>query len=317
MRHWIIGGVWVLALATLARAVEPKGDVEVVRDGGVVKVSLAGKPVLVYQGPKSTLPAGYDPAFQRGGYIHPVYTPAGTVVTDDYPPNHKHHHGIWSPWTKTEFEGRHPDFWNMGDKTGTVEFVEFGETYSGPGVGGFRTKHRMVDLSAKPNPKPAIEEMWDVTVYRGGEGYYVFDLAITQTCASDSPLLLPKYHYGGLGFRGNRQWDGKNNATLLTSEGKNRNNGNETRGKWCLMSGKVDGKTAAIVIMDHPENFRHPQPMRLHPTEPFFCYAPSQLGDWSIQPGKPYMAKYRFVVSDGVMDRAEIEQLWKAFAEAK
>src|SRR5207249_828452 len=57
-------------------------------------------PILTYQSEKTPLPAAYDPAFQRGGYIAPVRTPSGKVLTDDYPPNHKHHHGIWFPWTK-------------------------------------------------------------------------------------------------------------------------------------------------------------------------------------------------------------------------
>ena len=54
-----------------------------------------------------------------------------------------------------------------------------------------------------------------------------------------------------------------------------------------------------IAILCHPENFRAPQPMRLHPKEPFVCYAPSQLGDWAIEPGRPYVSRYRFVVKDG------------------
>ena len=144
--------------------------------------------------------------------------------------------------------------------------------------------------------------------------YHVFDLTITQTCASDSPLELPKYHYGGLGFRGHKGWDGKANATYLTSEGKDRSNGNETRGKWCHVSGKIDGQTAGVAVLCHPDNFRFPQPMRLHPDEPFFCYCPSQLGDWKIEPGKPYVARYRFVVMDAGPDAKEIERLWNDYA---
>ena len=69
---------------------------------------------------------------------------------------------------------------------------------------------------------------WDVTAYASPMGAgkaNVFDLVITQTTASESPLQLPKYHYGGLGFRGNRQWDGKDNCEFLTSEGKTRADG--------------------------------------------------------------------------------------------
>lgn len=292
--------------------------VKVERDGGAVRLSAGGKSILDYQGEMTDLPPGYEKRFQRGGYIHPAYTPSGTPITDDYPPKHKHHHGIWSPWTKTKFENRAPDFWNMGQRTGTVQFVDLRASWGGPVAGGFVAKHRFVDLSAKPQAKPVLDETWNVSVYRplsGKRPYHVFDLTITQTCASDSPLVLPKYHYGGLGFRGRAEWDGKDNCVFLTSEGKTRANGNETRGKWCHVSGKVDGGAfAGVAILCHPENFRFPQPMRLHPDEPFFCYAPSQLGDWAIEPGKPYVARYRFVVSDGPADKDEIERLWNDYA---
>ena len=54
--------------------------------------------------------------------------------------------------------------------------------------------------------------------------------------------------------------------------------------------------------------------MRLHPKEPFFCFAPSQVDDWKIEPGKPYVSKYRFIVSDGPPDKNVFDQLWQAYA---
>ena len=54
--------------------------------------------------------------------------------------------------------------------------------------------------------------------------------------------------------------------------------------------------------------------MRLNPTEPFFSYAPSQLGEFQIEPGKPYVSRYRFVVMDGPPDRTEIDRLWNDYA---
>ena len=298
-------------------AASEKDGVVAKREGGMVKITIDGKPVLHYQGEKTLLPQGFDPAFQRGGYIHPVFTPSGVAITDDYPEKHKHHHGIWAPWTKTEFEGRTPDFWNMGQKLGRVEFVELGTSWSGPVMAGFTTKHRFVDLTAKPEPKVALNETWEVNAYGIGAGkpMFLFDLRLTQTTASQSPLKLPKYYYGGLGVRGHAQWDGKGNANFLTSEGKNVSNGNETRGRWGHMGGEIDGKLHGIAILDDPKNFRHPQPMRLHPSEPFFCYAPQQLGDFAIEPGKPYTARYRFIVMDGAPDKELIERVWNDFAE--
>lgn len=296
--------------------------VEAVKEGGAVKLLVDTKEVLRYQGGKTELPQGFEPQFQRGGYIHPVYTPSGKLVTDDYPPNHKHHHGIWTPWTKTEFEGRHPDFWNMGAKTGTVEFVALDETWSGPVHGGLKARHKQVDLSAKPEPKTALNETWELYVYRVSAKCRMFDLTVTQECASASPLTLPAYHYGGTGIRGNRAWDGAANCEYLTSEGVTRKDkeyakidGPPARARWCHMGGKVDGEPCGIAALCHPENFRAPQPLRLHPTEPFIGYCASKLGEWKIEPGKPYVARYRYVTADGAADKAELERLWNDYAK--
>lgn len=292
--------------------------VQAKKQAGTIVVQIGGHPAFTYQGEKTETPAGYDPAYKRGGYLYPVLTPSGLNVTDDYPANHKHHHGIWSPWTKTEFEGRHPDFWNMGDKTGTVEMVDFGNEFSGPVCGGFLAHHRMVDLSAKPEPKDALNETWQVAAYNSGpsmsEPFFVFDLTITQTCATSSPLTLEKYRYGGLGFRGAKQWDGTDGCRVLTSEGKTRANGNESRARWGRYSGTIDGKPASVAIFNAPDDFRFPQPMRIYPDQPFFCYAPEQLGEFQIVPGKPFVQRYRFIVADGVISAEELNRLWNDYA---
>lgn len=308
--------VFDLAISTDAEA---NPAVQAVITNGTVRLQTLDKPVVVYQGTPSDPPRpGINPLFRRGGYLHPVFSPSGKLVTDDYPPNHIHHHGIWFPWTKTQFEGRSPDFWNMGQGLGRVEFVSLEKTWSGPVHGGFTARHRFVDLTAEPAPKPALDEFWDVRVYKPGTDarpYWVFDLVSRQECATSSPLVLPKYHYGGLGVRGNWAWNGKENTDFLTSDGiTDRVQGNETRGRWCYMGGLVDGQRTGIAILCHPENFRFPQPMRLHPSEPFFCFAPAQLGDWVIEPGKPYISRYRFVLLDGEPDPALLERLWNDYA---
>jgi len=296
---------------------QPIGGVEVKREAGTLRVSIGGREAFVYQGAKTPLPAGYPPQFQRGGYIFPVLTPSGRNIADDYPANHKHHHGIWSPWTKTEFEGRHPDFWNMGDKTGTVEVVDYRGEFSGPVCGGFVAHHRFVDLIAVP-PKDVLNETWQVVAYRIGDRsahpYFMFDMTITQTCATDSPLTLEKYRYGGLAFRGAPSWEGKDGCQFLTSEGKTRANGNESRGRWCRISGEVGGRPASIAIFDRPDDFRFPQPMRVFPDQPYFCYAPEQLGEFQILPGKPFVEHYRFIVSDDVIDAGELDGMWNDYA---
>jgi hypothetical protein len=302
---------------TVKSAASSAKGVQLTKEGSKLLISSAGRQVLAYQTQPGELPGSdIKPVFKRGGYIHPVYAPSGRSITDDFPADHRHHHGIWWAWTKTEFEGRHPDFWNVHDGTGNVEFVAVDNTWSGQVHAGFKARTRSVDVSA-PKPVTALNEEWQVTVYRVGQGknaYSMFDLVSIQDCATTSPLILPEYRYGGLGFRGHREWLDKNNCFFLTSEGKERSDGNGTRARWCHIGGRIGGEFAGIAILDHPGNFRAPQPVRLNPDQPFFCYAPSVMGAWEIGRGQQYVSRYRFVVYDGQPDVAQLNRLWDDYA---
>ncbi len=290
------------------------------KEGNKLRFGSAAKrnTLMEYQADAGELPRdNIKAAFKRGGYLHPILTPSGKQVTDDFPTNHIHHHGVWWAWTHTKFQGRTPDFWNMGDNKGRVEFDGLDTSWSGPVHGGFRSHLRQVDLLAAP-PVTALKETWEVRAYpqpSGVQKYWVFDLTVEDRCATSDALELPEYRYGGIGLRGNWAWNGKDKVNFFTSEGEtDRMKGNATRGRWCAMWGDVDGAKAGIAILGHPSNFRAPQPMRLHPTEPFFNFAPQQAGDMAIKPGETFTARYRFVVHDGPPDRAELDRLWNDYS---
>jgi hypothetical protein len=297
----------------------PTPGVATRREAEALELTVGAQTVLQYWiDPRPFPRPGIDPVYSRNGFIHPVRTPGGIEITDSYPADHLHHHGIWSPWTKTQFQGREPDFWNMGQRRGTVEGIGLERSWSGAVHGGWVARHRFVDLTS-PERVVALHETWKVVGYASGgqrRPAHVFDLDIEQETASDDPLVLPEYHYGGLGFRGHAQWNGADNASFLTSESvSDRVQAHGTRARWCHIGGKVDGQLAGVAILGHPENFRAPQPMRIHPREPFFCYAPSQLGDWQISPGEKYRARYRFVVMDGPPDAKLLEAYWAGYAQ--
>lgn len=284
-----------------------------------VDVSINGTPVFRYwTEPRPTPHPDIESIYERGGYLHPVRTPSGRVITGDYPLDHKHHHGIWSAWTNTEFRGREPDFWNMGGGTGTVEPMALDSTWSGPVQAGLQARHRYIDLSAA-EPVTALFESWTLRVYQlptpeSATSYRMFDLRVEQTTASASPLALPTYHYGGVAVRGPEAWHGAENSHFRTSTGRDRSDGNETRARWNYFGGSVEGSPAGIAMLGHPDNFRAPQPLRLHPEMPYFTFAPSQLGLWTISPGHPYEARYRFVTFDGHPDPDVLDRLWADYA---
>lgn len=288
------------------------------RKGKMVDIAIGDTPVLRYWAKPRPVPPGVDSIYERGGYIHPVRTPSGRVVTGDYPDDHKHHHGLWSAWTETHFRGRAPDFWNMGTGTGEVQVMALDSTWSGPVQAGLTARHRYVDRTG-PAPVTALYEEWTLRVYRVATGnetpdYRLFDLVVTQTTASNSPLILPEYRYGGVAVRGPDAWYGNDNARFLTSAGRTRVDGNRSRGRWNYFGGTVEGKRAGIAMLGHPANFRAPQPLRIPPDMPYFTFAPSQLGQWCIAPGQPHEARYRFVTFDGPPDPALLNRLWRDYA---
>jgi len=58
-----------------------------------LELSEDGKPALVYNH-GMILKEGVKEQYRRSSYIHPVFAPDGTVVTDDFPQDHPHHRGI-------------------------------------------------------------------------------------------------------------------------------------------------------------------------------------------------------------------------------
>jgi hypothetical protein len=297
----------------------PRPIVETTKRADRVDITIDQRPALVYRADTSlgsSIDPSVKPILRRGGYLHPVYTPQGRLVTDDYAPNHLHHHGIWSAWARSRFAGHTIDFWNMGEGTGSVQFEGLADAWSGQIHGGVRARHRFTDLSSAPTRTALVEE-WEVTLYAVGRGkpaYRLFDLVSRQDTARRDAVEIAQYLYGGIGVRGHRAWDGAKGMQFLTSEGRTRADGHGTRARWCYMGGLVSGRPAGLVVLDHPQNVRHPQPMRLHPNEPFFSYAPVQAGPLTIEPGRTHVARYRFASVDGPPDPALFERLWHDFA---
>jgi len=315
-----------LTLTLTTPPLAPEIPVKATKQGSVLRFTKGSEALFDYQMEAGEVPEGVSAVFKHGAHLHPIYSPSGLLVTGNHPPDHRWHRGIWMAWTKTEFGSSHPDFWNQGkgegkDKSGEkidaeVRFDSLVRSWSGPVQAGFVSKHKFLDHHEGAT-RDVLNETWEVTATRATAGekpINVIDLTSTQTCASNEPLKLPKYHYGGLGVRGNATWDPVDAVTMLTSDGHDRIKGDSTKGKWVHIGGDVDGKATGMVILIHPSNFRFPQPLRLNPKNPQLCIAPSQDGDWSIEPGKAYVSRYRIVVLDGKANAALLEQLWNDYA---
>ncbi|HYF31325.1 MAG TPA: PmoA family protein [Chitinophagaceae bacterium] len=284
--------------------IEPK------KDGMLITVN--NRPVFFYNTAVKNPPAGSPDYYRRSGFIHPLYSPDGSVLTDDFPAGHMHQHGIFLTWVNTTFRGEMVDFWNQHKNTGTVEHVEVLGIEEGPVFSRLKTKLRHISLKHGP----VLEEVWTITIYNFAD-HYMFDLASEQVNITADTLYINKYQYGGLAFRGSREWNRhdsvhfRNLWQVLTSEGKDTADANHTKARWVDASGKVNGKLNGVTILADVGNFRYPQSIRVHPDMPYWCFAPMVDGAFALVPGGLYKSRYRFVVHAGQPDVKGIELKWK------
>jgi len=292
---------------------------------GRIIVSVRGREALTYWTKTRQPPEGIDSAFARSGHLHPVRTPSGKVITSEFPKDHPHQHGIFHAWVNTTFYDRKLDFWNDNDRSGKIAHSEVISIDSGEVFGSFTVRLTHSDITTPEKPIPVLSEQLTVRVWDVVD-VTMFDIETQQRCIAAAPLTINEYHYGGMAFRGPDEWLQQPESGMLTSEGKQRKDGNHTRPNWVTAYGNVDGAMRSITAMGHAENFRHPQPVRLHPDKPYFVFTPPQLGKFDLVPSKEdpaseeskpgYVARYRFLVRDVGPDAKWADGQWEAYSKS-
>ncbi|NLW83780.1 MAG: hypothetical protein GXY41_05165 [Phycisphaerae bacterium] len=284
-------------------------------------------PILSYHHAVHPVPEGVNPIFERSGFIHPLYTPDGMVVTRIQPSDHYHHYGIWSPWTQTLIEGRAVDFWNLASGQGRVRFAGLMSTTDGSVYSGFKVhQEHVMYIGRDRTEKIAMNEVWDIraaAMELDGRTVWVVDYTSTLSNALDSAIELSAYRYGGgLGFRATDDWN-RQNLRVLTSEGQTRNAADGTRARWADIRGVGRNKsgTSGVLFFSHISNREHPEPMRVWPDNTtgegfmFFDFCPIRHNAWVLSPNREYVLRYRMLVYDGTIAPETAEMLWKHFAQ--
>lgn len=306
----------------LSKNTKPKqqtGVLSAVKKDGALLLSDNGKPLLQYNFKEVYPPKGIDTVYKRSGFIHPLWSPEGNILTRINPPDHYHHVGIWNPWTKVLFEGKVVDFWNLNKKEGTVRFSKFIGKEEGPVYAGFKALQEHVVLNDPAGEKTALNEVWDIRAYPLSNNFWICDFTSILNCATASPVLLEEYRYGGFGFRATEAWN-DNNSKILTSEGKTRKDADASNARWCMIDGDIKNGHSGILFMSFPANFNYPEPMRVWPEkmngrgDVFFSFSPTRNTDWSLVPNKSYVLKYRMLMYEGTITPEQAEEAWQSFA---
>ncbi|MBW8327500.1 MAG: PmoA family protein [Prolixibacteraceae bacterium] len=143
----------------------------VVKNGGFL--FLEGKDsIFFYQ--KS--PKDKDGLYSRCNYIHPLYGPEGSRLTEDFPADHLHHRGIFWAWHQILIDGQSvSDGWELKNFQQKVSNFEFRLQ---KGCGHITT---MVDWKSplwKDGSEAYLKEETQITIYPKMGNYRRYDFEI-------------------------------------------------------------------------------------------------------------------------------------------
>jgi hypothetical protein len=285
---------------------------------GILVLKANEQPILQYNSQIIYPPKGVDSAFKRSGFVHPVYSPSGNVLTNIQPKDHYHHYGMWNPWTRVEYAGKMYDLWNLGDKRGTVKFNKVLDKQQGDVFASFKVRQDHYIMSPS-GEKQIMDESCSITAYNIGDDF-LWDFKSTLHPNTSLPVILKAYRYAGFSFRATADWK-KENCEMFTSEGNKRQEIDGKNARWIYLTGQCPSGRSGILFLGHPENHNAPEPLRIWDEnanygrgDAFVNFAPTKNEDWALEPDQNYSLRYRMITYDGEMTQERANRLWDEFA---
>lgn len=255
---------------------------------GRLELSESGRPVFVYNfGPQ--LKPGVPEDRRRCCYLHPVWTPEGTIVTDDFPADHYHHRGIFWAWPRVTVAGQTRDLWSL--RGIEHRFIRWHAREV------FPDRARLeVENGWFAEGRQVLRERVAVTAHRAQgktrrmEFSLVFD-ALEPLQITGEPDQ--QKGYGGFSIR-----FGPRRQTLLRSDtGIEKQDSNMARHAWAELEGDFAGRRAAVRIEIDPGHPGYPNGWCLRHYGFLGVNYPG-LETLTLNPGRPLGLSYHVVIQD-------------------
>ena len=311
-----------------------------------VDISIDGQPFTAYVWPTSL----------DKPVLSPLRTASGTLVTRGYPlepragerVDHPHHAGLWFNYGNVnDF-----DFWNNSgaikpedkSKMGTVVHCAIVAAKSGSDQGELEVQADWIT-----GTQQLILKEYTRLIFRGSRDFRSID-RITTLQALGEKVVFHDDKEGLLGMRVTRALEAPSdkaevftdaggrptpvakmdntgvNGVYLTSEGKKGDAAWGTRGRWCLLSGRVGGEPVTIAILDNPANpgfptYWHARGYGLFAANPLgrkiFTNGKEEAMNFSLAPNASVTFRYRVLILSKIASAEDAEAAYKDFTTAK
>ena len=286
--------VLTACLAPLAGAQSPFAFREI--SPTALELSDGGKPVFVYNFGMVLAP-GFPEAMRRGCYLHPVYAPDGTVLTDDFNPDHPHHRGISWMWPEVTVDGKKGDIWTV--KAFRQRFVAWKARETGASEARLAVENGWFDGDRK-----FVKEDVEIVAHGVSGGGRTLDFTLSFE-AVDRPVQIAgtpdgKKGFGGFCFRFAPRDGGSAKTIIRTDKGVSKKDAVLAPHPWAEVSGTFHGKPEGGRIDDMPSNPGFPNNgWLLRHGFGFLNVSYPGLEPITLQPGKPLVLKYRVLLFSG------------------
>ena len=241
-----------------------------------------GKPVFVYNY-GMMLPSGVPEKFRRSSYLHPVYSPAGVLLTDDFPKDHLHHRGIFWAWRQVTYAGRTHDLW-------TIEgvhhrFIRFLRREAGPDSARLAVENGWFTAE-----RQIVKETVEIVANPVAGGRRALDFTLTFEAIA-GPVEIsgsPDRGYSGFGFR----FAPRTNTILQSDAGREKEDTNLVPHRWAELTADFAGRHGGARIDIDPANPGAPNGWCLRHYGYLGVDFPG-FERYTLKPGTPLRLKYR------------------------
>ncbi len=285
--------------------------------------------------------------------LFPLRTASGTIITRGYPleprpgerTDHPHHVGYWFNYENVNGV----DFWNNSTglpaeqqaKMGRIVHRRIVKTSDGADQGELEVEMDWM----MPDNQPVLHETADF-IFRAGPGLRVVDRISTLT-ALDKPVVFKDTKDGLIGLRVRRELeqpstdavtytDASGRPTTVkamntngvsglyrSSEGRTGDAVWGTRGRWTMLTGKVNQEDITVVMLDNPLNAGFPTYWH---ARGYGMFAANPLGEaifsngkeklnFTIQPKQSATFRYRLVIADSAETPDQVEAQYRQFVD--
>ncbi len=251
-----------------------------------------------------------DPRRQRACYIHPLWDLDGQVLTDDFPKDHYHHHGVFWAWPHVGIDSQQYDLWLYGNIQ--QKFVRWMDRTTGPVAAVLGVENGWF----VGERKVMIERLW-VRVFKTDADARAIDVTLVLIPV-DKPVTLwgaAGKSYGGLTVRFAPRPPG---STVITvPSGRAADDLLNTPLAWADFTAPFggDARPSGVAIFVDPRAPDFPQDW-LTRHYGALCVGWPGIKPQTFPAGQPVRLDYRLWVHRGQVDRDGLNAAYQAFEAA-